>query len=114
MDLAQAKQLDGLFLEAGGGWCSTVIMVPSLKKAPILATGRLHGPLEFVALAQDLLLFTCELIRVSVGASPPGCAGLHRSALRSHLIAARFRTFANSTTLLCMCVSRLLTECLLQ
>ena len=49
-------------MEAGGGWCSTVIMVPPLKKATILATGRLHGPLKFVALAQDLLLFSCDLM----------------------------------------------------
>ena len=49
-------------MEAAGGWWSTVIMVPSPKKAPILATGRLHGPLKFVAFAQDLLLFTCELM----------------------------------------------------
>ena len=38
-------------MEAGGGWCSTAIMVPSRNKTPILATGRLHGPLKFVAFA---------------------------------------------------------------
>ena len=56
------RQLDGLLMEAGGGWCSAVIMVPSLNKAPILATGRLHGPLKFVAFAQELLFVTCELM----------------------------------------------------
>ena len=70
-------------MEAGGGWCSTATMVPSLNKAPILATRRLHGPLKFGAFAQELLSFTCELIRGSADASPRGCAGLHRSALRS-------------------------------
>ena len=74
------------------GWCSTAIMVPSLNKAPILATGRWPvACLTFVAFAQELLSFTCELIRGSVGASPRGCTGLHRSALRSRLMAARFR-----------------------
>ena len=36
-------------MEAGGGWCSTAIRVASLNKAPILAAGRLHGLLKFVA-----------------------------------------------------------------
>ena len=49
-------------MEAGGGWCSTVIMVPSLKKAPILATGKLHGQMEFVEFTEDVLLFFCELM----------------------------------------------------
>ena len=53
-------------MEAGGGWCSTAIMVPLLNDAPILATGRL----KLVAFVQELLSFTCELIRESVGASP--------------------------------------------
>ena len=47
--------------EAGGVWCSTVVMVPSLQKAPMLATERLHGPLKLVAFAQ-VLLFSCELM----------------------------------------------------
>ena len=57
-------------MEAGGGWCSTAIMVPLLNEAPILATGRWHGPLKLFAFVQKLLSFTCELIRRSVGASP--------------------------------------------
>ena len=50
-------------MEAGGGWCSNVITAQSLNTAPILATGRLHGPLKFVAFAQDLFLLhvsSCE------------------------------------------------------
>ena len=57
-------------MEAGGGWCSTAIMVPLLNEAPILATGRWHGPLKLVAFVQKLLSFTSELIPGSVGASP--------------------------------------------
>ena len=38
-----------------------MITVASLNRAPILATGRLHGPLKFVGSAQ--------LMRGSVGAS---------------------------------------------
>ena len=60
------RQLDGLFMEAGGGWCSTAIIVaPLLNEAPILATGRWHGPLKLVAFVQKLLSFTCELIQGS-------------------------------------------------
>ena len=33
-------------MEAGCVWCSTAIMVPLLNEAPILATGRWHGPLK--------------------------------------------------------------------
>ena len=62
------------------GWCSTTIMVPLLNKAPILATPG-DGLLTFVAFAQELLSFTCELTRGSVCASPRGCAGLRRSGL---------------------------------
>ena len=78
-------------------------MLPSLNKAPILATGRLRGPLKFVAFAQELSSFTCELIRGSMGASP---------ALRSRLMAAGSTTYMQ--TLLSICISRLLTEYLLQ
>ena len=62
-------------MEAGGGWCSTAIVVPSLNKAPILVTGRLQDPLKFVAFARELLSFTCELIRGSVVSSQRGCTG---------------------------------------
>ena len=72
-------------MEAGGGWCSTVIIVPSLYKSPIRATGRLHGPLKFVAFAQVLLLFACENLRVLPLASL--AVRLHRSALRLPLTA---------------------------
>ena len=97
-------------MEAGGGWCSIAIMVPSLNTAPIVATGSLHGPLKFVALAQELLCFTCELIRGCVGVSLR--AGLRRSAVRSRLVAVGF--LQHLQTLLSMCIPRLLTECLLQ
>ena len=54
------RQRDGLLIEAGGGWCSILIMFPSLNKAPILATGRLYGLFKFVVpFAQALLFFTC-------------------------------------------------------
>ena len=56
-------------MEAGGGWCSTAIMVQLLNEAPIVATGRWHGRLKPVAFVQELLSFTCELIRGSVAAS---------------------------------------------
>ena len=75
-------------MEAGGGWCS---------KAPILAAGGLHGPLKFVIFAQECCLFSCVPIRGSAGASPRGCAWLHKSALRSRMMAARFTTFAGFT-----------------
>ena len=61
-------------MEAGGGWCSTAIMVPLLNEAPILATGRWHDRLKLVAFVQKLLSYTFELIGGSVGASPQPAA----------------------------------------
>ena len=71
-------------------WTSSI--VPSLNKAPILAIGRLHGPLNFVAFAQELsflLVISCEGLWVLPLASL--AAGLRRSALRSRLMTARQR-----------------------
>ena len=73
-------QLDGLLTEVAGGWSSTVIMVPSLSKAPILATGRLHGPLKFVTFAQELLFVNCECDGLWVLPLASTAAGLRRSA----------------------------------
>ena len=57
-------------------------MVPSLKKVPILATGRLHGPLKIVPFAQDLIVIqrvsSCEGLWVLPFAWL--AAGLRRSA----------------------------------
>ena len=41
------RQLDNLPIDAGGGWCQAVIMVPSQNEATILATRRLYSPLKF-------------------------------------------------------------------
>ena len=52
------RELDGLFMEAGGGWCSTVIMVPSMNKDAME-----RGPKKFFAFAQDdRRFFTCMLM----------------------------------------------------
>ena len=88
------QQFDGLLmdwrLEAGAGWCSTVMTVPSLKTAPIPAAGRLHDPLKFFAFAQDfccLRVSSCDGLWVLPLAWL--AAGLRRSALRSRRMAAR-------------------------
>ena len=75
------RQRDGLLMEAGGGWCSILIMFPSLNTAPILATGRLYGLFKFaVAFAQALLLFTVYMwgfvLCFHSHRLPRGCAGL--------------------------------------
>ena len=75
-------------------WLTTVVVRPrSWLHRRIRHQSRqlADGLLTFVAFAQELLACTCELIRGSVRASPRGCAGLRRSALRSRLMAARFR-----------------------
>ena len=46
------RQLDGLLMEAGRGWCSTVIMVPSLNKAAMK-----RGPLNFSHLLKTCCCF---------------------------------------------------------
>ena len=92
-------------------------MDPSLNKAPIPATGGLHTPLKFAVVAQELLLslvISCEgfcvLPLVSLA------KWLCRSALGSRLMAARRRPrrrHKHSPTLLSICRSGLLPECLL-
>ena len=72
-------------MEAGGSWCSTAIMVPSLKTALIRVTWGLHGPLKFIAFAQ-VFFFSCEDQWVLPPASLAG--ELRRSALRARLMAA--------------------------
>ena len=57
-----------------GSWCSAVIMVPLLNKAPILATGRLHGPLKFVAFAPGLLSDVWGFVGTSKGVVCRGAA----------------------------------------
>ena len=95
-------------MEAGGGWCSTAIMVPSLNKAPILATGRLHGPLKFVAFAQDLLLFPCELMCGSVGASTrAACCGAAQVCLE---VAADGCRIYNTCRLCYLCLFAMLSN----
>ena len=83
--MPRLRQLDTLFMEDGGAWCSTVIMVASQNKAPILGTVRLFGPLKSMAFAY-VLLFSYEDLCVLPIASI--AAGLRRFALRSCLMAA--------------------------
>ena len=100
-------------MEAGGGSCSTAILVPLLNEAPILATGRWHGRLNLVAFVLKLLSFTCELIRGSVGASPQSAfSGASLLALLLEVLSpvcccrAARRRFRRFSWLACVTVSQ--------
>ena len=66
--------MDYLQRLGAGSWCSTVIMVPLLNKAPILATGRLHCPLKFVAFAPGLSSDVWGVVGTSNGVVCSGAA----------------------------------------
>ena len=85
-------------------------MAPSLNKAPSLAAGV--RPAEIVRVAQELLLFTYDLMLGCVGASTR--VACRRAAQVCLKVAPDGGTTApqHLQTILSMCSCRLLTECL--